>query len=133
MSNHKLLDDRTRYLNATTGTRILKVTVSKRLYERGLFARRPAVYVPLTSMNRRVRSAGCRQRRDWSMDPWVTTHSHLSLNTDSRCMFIWRGPGTRYLPSNAHEIDNYGRGGLMVWKASCWMDIHLSISLKEAL
>ncbi|GFW60139.1 transposable element Tcb2 transposase [Trichonephila clavipes] len=24
-------------------------------------------------------------------------------------------PGTHYLPSNVHEIDNYGVGGLMVW------------------
>ncbi|GBM04249.1 hypothetical protein AVEN_41057-1 [Araneus ventricosus] len=46
-----------RDLYATTGTRVSRATVSKRLHETGLFARRPAVCVPLTSTNRRVRLA----------------------------------------------------------------------------
>ncbi|GFU52378.1 transposable element Tcb2 transposase [Trichonephila clavipes] len=37
-----------RYLYASTGTRVLRVTVSKSLYERGLFAKRPAACIPLT-------------------------------------------------------------------------------------
>ncbi|GBL83507.1 hypothetical protein AVEN_53740-1 [Araneus ventricosus] len=53
------------------------------------------------------------------MDQWATIlftdESRFSLNTDSRRTFIWREPGTRYIPSNAHKIDHYGRGGLMVW------------------
>ncbi|GBM32774.1 hypothetical protein AVEN_83740-1 [Araneus ventricosus] len=53
------------------------------------------------------------------MDQWATVlfidESRFSLNTDSRCTFIWREPATRYLPSNAREIDHYGGGGLMVW------------------
>ncbi|GBO25667.1 Transposable element Tcb2 transposase [Araneus ventricosus] len=108
-----------RDLYAATGTRVLRVTVSKRLHETGLFVRRPAVCIPLTSTNRRVRSAWCSKHRDWSMDQWATvlfTHeSRFSLNTDSRRTFIWREPGTRYLPSNVREIDHYGGGGLMVW------------------
>ncbi|GFV01248.1 hypothetical protein TNCV_3374821 [Trichonephila clavipes] len=35
---------------------------------RELFAIRPDVCTPLTSMNRRVRLACCIQHRDWSMD-----------------------------------------------------------------
>ncbi|GBM60678.1 Transposable element Tcb2 transposase [Araneus ventricosus] len=108
-----------RDLYAATGTRVSRVTVSKRLHETGLFARRPAVWVSLTSTNRRVRLAWCREHRDWSMDQWATVffpdESRFSLNTDSRRMFIWREPGTRYLPSNVREIDHYGGGGLMVW------------------
>ncbi|GBM71183.1 hypothetical protein AVEN_113176-1 [Araneus ventricosus] len=46
-----------RDLYAATRTRVLRVTVSKRLHETGLFVRRPAVCVPLTSTNRRVRLA----------------------------------------------------------------------------
>ncbi|GFX85801.1 hypothetical protein TNCV_2472031 [Trichonephila clavipes] len=42
-----------RYLYVAKETRVLRVTLSKRLYERGLFFRRPAVFVPLTSTNRR--------------------------------------------------------------------------------
>ena len=57
---------------AATGTRVSRVTVSRRLNERGLFARRPAVYDPLTSANRRVRLARCREHRDWSTDRWTT-------------------------------------------------------------
>ncbi|GBM77396.1 hypothetical protein AVEN_213857-1 [Araneus ventricosus] len=108
-----------RDLYAATGTRVTKVTVSKRLHETGLFARRSAVCVPLTSTNRRVRLAWCREHRDWSMDQWATVlftdESRFSLNTDSRRTFIWREPGNRYLPSNVREIHHYGGGGLMVW------------------
>ncbi|GBM74208.1 hypothetical protein AVEN_203408-1 [Araneus ventricosus] len=53
-----------RDLYAATGTHVSRVTVSKRLHETGLFARRPAVCVPLTSMNRRVRLARYREHRD---------------------------------------------------------------------
>ncbi|GBN89464.1 hypothetical protein AVEN_258462-1 [Araneus ventricosus] len=53
------------------------------------------------------------------MDQWSTVlftdESQFSLNTDSCRMFIWREPGTHYLPSNVREIDHYGEGGLMVW------------------
>ncbi|GBO24609.1 Transposable element Tc1 transposase [Araneus ventricosus] len=108
-----------RDLYAATGTRVSRVTVSKRLHETGLFARRPAVCVLLTSTNRRVRLAWCREHKDWSMDQWATVlftdESRFSLNTDSRRTFIWRVPGTRYLPSNVREIDHHGGGGLMVW------------------
>ncbi|GBN24071.1 hypothetical protein AVEN_27891-1 [Araneus ventricosus] len=83
-----------RDLYAATGTRVSRVSVSKRLHETGLFARRPAACVPLTSMNRRVCLAWCREHRDWSMDQWATVlftdESRCSLNTDSRRTFIWR-------------------------------------------
>ncbi|GFW31451.1 HTH_Tnp_Tc3_2 domain-containing protein [Trichonephila clavipes] len=42
------------------GIHLSRLTVSKRLHERGLFARGPAVCVSLKSMNRRVRLAWCR-------------------------------------------------------------------------
>ncbi|GFU88651.1 transposable element Tc1 transposase [Trichonephila clavipes] len=70
------------------------------------------------STNWRVRLEWCRQHRDWSIDQWATVlftdESRFSLNSDSRRTFIWRKPGTRYLPTNVREIDNYGGGGLMV-------------------
>ncbi|GBM19243.1 Chorion peroxidase [Araneus ventricosus] len=107
-----------RDLYAATGTRVSRVTVSKRLHETVWFARIPAVCVPLTSTNRRVRLAWCREHRDWSMYQWATVlftdESRFSLNTDSRRTFIRREQGTRYLPSNVREIDHYGGGGLMV-------------------
>ncbi|GBN24544.1 hypothetical protein AVEN_242081-1, partial [Araneus ventricosus] len=124
-------------LSRSTGTRVLLVTVSKRLHETGLFTRRPAICVPLTSTNRRVRLAGCREHRDWSMDQWATVlftdESRFNLNTDSRRTFVWREQRTRYLPSNVREIDHYGGEGLMSGQASCWMAKYLSMSFKEAL
>ncbi|KFM60781.1 Transposable element Tcb2 transposase, partial [Stegodyphus mimosarum] len=108
-----------RGLYAATGTRVTKVTVSKRLHERGLFARRPGACVPLTSTDRRVRLAWCRQHSDWSTEQWATVlfidEFHFNLNTDSRRTFMRREPGTHYLPSNVREINNYGGGGVMVW------------------
>ncbi|GFV64278.1 uncharacterized protein TNCV_1150911 [Trichonephila clavipes] len=45
-----------------------------------------------------------------------TDESRFSHNTNSRRSAIWKEPGTLYLPSNVHEIDNYGGKGLMVWE-----------------
>ncbi|GFX34025.1 transposable element Tc1 transposase [Trichonephila clavipes] len=108
-----------RYLYAATRTCVSRVTDSKRLHESGLFARRHAVSIPLTSTNRRVPLAWCRQHRDWIMNQWAavlfTDESCFSLNTNSHHTFMWREPGTHYLPSNVHEINNYGGGGLLVW------------------
>ena len=107
-----------RYLYAATGKRVSRVTVSKRLNERGLFAkrRRPTVCVLLTSTNWTARFAWCRQNRDWSMEQWPTVlftdESRFSLQTNSRRTFIWREPRTRYLPSNVREI---GGGGVLIW------------------
>ncbi|GFV63312.1 HTH_Tnp_Tc3_2 domain-containing protein [Trichonephila clavipes] len=59
------------------------------------------------------------------MDQWTTIlftyESHFGLNTDSRHTFIWKEPGTRYLPYNVREIDHCGGGDLMVW-ASILLD-----------
>ncbi|GFX18624.1 DDE_3 domain-containing protein [Trichonephila clavipes] len=53
------------------------------------------------------------------MDQWVTVlftdEPRFSLNSNSRCTFIWREPGNHYLHSNVREIDNSCRRGLMVW------------------
>ncbi|GBO13833.1 hypothetical protein AVEN_191936-1 [Araneus ventricosus] len=54
-----------RDLYAATGTRVSREIVSKRLHETGLFARRPAVYVLLTSTNRRVRLEWCIEIGVW--------------------------------------------------------------------
>ncbi|GBM18228.1 hypothetical protein AVEN_39000-1 [Araneus ventricosus] len=89
------------------------------LFPEGFMRRIPAVCVMLTSANRRVRLTWCRGHRDWSTDKWATVliidESRFSLTPDSRRAFIWREPGTLYLPSNVREIDHYGSGRLMVW------------------
>ncbi|GBM48120.1 hypothetical protein AVEN_116836-1 [Araneus ventricosus] len=65
-----------RDLYAATGTRVSRVTVSKTLHETGLFARRPAVCVPLTSTNRRVRLTWCREHR---VGVWIKGRPFFSL------------------------------------------------------
>ncbi|UYV75359.1 hypothetical protein LAZ67_12003626, partial [Cordylochernes scorpioides] len=45
----------------------------------------------------------------------LSDESRFSLNTDSRRVFIWREPGTRYHPSNIREIDSFRGGSLLVW------------------
>ncbi|GFT37079.1 transposable element Tcb2 transposase [Trichonephila clavipes] len=106
-------------LYAATGIRDSKMTVSRRLNERGLFVRRPIVRVPLSPTNRRVHLKWCRDHRNWSTDQWATflftDESRFSLTKDSHLSFIQKKPGTRYLPSNVREIDHYNSRGLMVW------------------
>ncbi|GFX70190.1 transposable element Tcb2 transposase [Trichonephila clavipes] len=63
--------DTSREISAT-GTRVSRVTVSKRLHQRGLVTRRPVVCVQLTSTNGRVPLAWCKHHRNWSMDQWGT-------------------------------------------------------------
>ncbi|GBM04459.1 hypothetical protein AVEN_130845-1 [Araneus ventricosus] len=63
---------------AATGSRVSRFTVSRRLHERGPFVRRPAVRIPLISVNRRVRLAWCRDHRDWSTDQWRQFSSLMS-------------------------------------------------------
>lgn len=108
-----------RELYAATGTRVSRSTVARRLHERGLYARRPAVCVPLTAAHKRARLAWCRQHEPWTRLQWSTVlftdESRFSLDTDSRRTFIWREPGTRYHPSLIREKDHYGGGGVMVW------------------
>ncbi len=60
-----------RDLYTATGTRVTRVTVSKRLNERVFFARRLAVCALLTSTNKRVLLAWCRQHSDWNMEQWA--------------------------------------------------------------
>ncbi|GFV47499.1 transposable element Tc1 transposase [Trichonephila clavipes] len=52
-------------------TRVSRVTVSRRLHERGLLVRRPIVCVSFSFKHRIIRLKRCRIR-DWSMDQLVT-------------------------------------------------------------
>ncbi|UYV63374.1 hypothetical protein LAZ67_2003876, partial [Cordylochernes scorpioides] len=106
-------------LSSATGTRISRQTVYRRLHEGPLYARRPMVCIPLTSAHRRARLNWCLEHLAWTHDQWANVlfsdESRFSLNTDSRRVFIWREPGTRFNPSNIREIDSFGGGSLLVW------------------
>lgn len=106
-------------LAAATGRLVSTSTVRRRLHGGGLYARRPATCVPLTSRHRRDRLQWARQHVHWTPDQWravlFTDESRFSLQSDSRRYLIWREPGTRYHPSNIRERDAYGRGSVCVW------------------
>ncbi|UYV77443.1 hypothetical protein LAZ67_15001039 [Cordylochernes scorpioides] len=106
-------------LSSDTGTRISRQTVYRRLHEGALYARRPMVCIPLTSAHRRARLNWCLEHHAWTHDQWANVlfsdESRFSLNTDSRRVFIWREPGTRYHPRNIREIDSFRGGSLLVW------------------
>ncbi|UYV79837.1 hypothetical protein LAZ67_18000876, partial [Cordylochernes scorpioides] len=110
---------RHREMTSATGTGISRQTVYQRLHEGALYARRPMVCIPLTSAHRRARLNWCLEHHAWTHDQWANVlfsdESRFSLNTDSRRVFIWREPGTRYHPSNIREIDSFRGGSLLVW------------------
>ncbi|UYV78948.1 hypothetical protein LAZ67_17000439, partial [Cordylochernes scorpioides] len=77
------------------------------------------VCIPLTPAHRRARLKWCLEHHAWTHDQWANVlfsdESRFSLSTDSRRVFIWREPGTRYHPSNIREIDSFRGGSLLVW------------------
>ncbi|GBN31427.1 hypothetical protein AVEN_201443-1, partial [Araneus ventricosus] len=87
--------------------------------EGGLYARRPSICVPLTSLYRRERLRWARQHVHWTPDQWMAVlfpdKSRFSLQSDSGRYLIWREPGTLYPPSNIRERDAYGGGSVCVW------------------
>lgn len=133
-NKHATVFQFSRDLYAVTGSWVSKVTVSSRLHERGLFTRRPAICASLTSANRRVCLAWCKDHRDWCRATILfTDESRFSLTTDSHPTFIWREPGTRYLYFNVQEIDRYGSRSLMVWPGIMLTVAWTPMSLKRAL
>lgn len=108
-----------RDLYAATGTRVITVTISKRLNEKGVFARRPSVCVPITSMNRRIWLASSRYHSDWIMEHWptvlFTTESCFSLNTDSRRSFKQRAVKITIM-----AITLFWSGQASCWTTNCY-------------
>lgn len=91
----------------------------RRLHEGGLYARRPAICITLTSHHRQDLLQWARQHVHWTHDQWravlFTDESRFSLQSDSRRILIWREPGTRFHPSHIRERDAYGAGSVCVW------------------
>ncbi|GBM11377.1 hypothetical protein AVEN_13597-1 [Araneus ventricosus] len=125
-------------LDAATGWLVSTSIVRRRLHEGDLYARQPAICVPLASRHRRERLRWAHQHVIWTPDQWrivvlFTDESRFSLQSDSRCYLIWREPGTRYHPSNIRERDAYGEGSVCVWVVSFWVDAQTSMSFHVEL
>ncbi|GBN23586.1 hypothetical protein AVEN_50870-1 [Araneus ventricosus] len=71
-------------LSAAAGRPISRQTVSRRLREGGLFARRPVVCVPLSPAHVRERLHWAREHCSWTPEQWATYSLRMSLDLTSR-------------------------------------------------
>ncbi|GFW98755.1 transposable element Tcb2 transposase [Trichonephila clavipes] len=90
-----------------------------RLNNAGLYARRPAVCIPLTFSHKRDRLNWSLKHLHWSVGEWanvmLSDESQYSLSSDSRRVTIWRVHGTRFESRNITERHHFLPRGVMVW------------------
>ncbi|GFU04062.1 transposable element Tcb2 transposase [Trichonephila clavipes] len=100
------------------------LVISARLNHAGLYARRPAVCIPLTCAHKRARLNWSLKHQHWSAGEWANVmfsdESRFSLSSDSRRVTIWREHGTRFEPRNITER-HFPSRGVMAW-AGIMMD-----------
>ncbi|GFW82830.1 transposable element Tcb1 transposase [Trichonephila clavipes] len=98
-------------LAVATGIRISRQTVYRRLNHAGMYARRPAVCIPLTSAHKRARLNWSLKHQHWSVGEWANVmfsdESRFSLSSDSRWVTIWRERGSRLEPRNITERHHF--------------------------
>ncbi|GFX22094.1 transposable element Tcb2 transposase [Trichonephila clavipes] len=96
-----------------------------RLSHVGLYARRPSVCIPLTSVHKRAPLNWSLKHQHWSVGEWANVmfsdESRFSLSSDSRRVKIWRERGARFEPRNITERHHFPSRGVMVW-AGIMMD-----------
>ncbi|GFU08384.1 transposable element Tcb1 transposase [Trichonephila clavipes] len=106
------------HLRSSTGTTVSTQTVRNRLHVVGLYARRPMVFVRLTSRLRRGRREWATEHVNWRRNEWsnvvFSDESHFSVHPDNRHIFIWRDRGSRNNPTFVHESVRFGGGGVLV-------------------
>ncbi|GFW64673.1 transposable element Tcb2 transposase [Trichonephila clavipes] len=97
--------------SVASGRRIFASTVCRRLYNSGLYARRPVVCVPLNRRQRRACLSWAREHVSRTRQRWAsvlfTDESRVTLESDSVRLLIWRKRSTRYHPSNTVEKHSY--------------------------
>lgn len=81
-------------LTVAIGIRISRQTVYRRLNHASLYARRPAVCIPLTSVDKRARLNWSLKHQHWSVGEWANVmfsdESRFSLSSDYCRVTIWR-------------------------------------------
>ncbi|KFM59169.1 Transposable element Tcb2 transposase, partial [Stegodyphus mimosarum] len=106
-------------LTVAAGIRISRQTIYRRLNHAGLYDRRPAVCIPLTSAQKFARLNWSLKHQHWSVGEWANVmfndESRFSLSTDSRWGTMWRERGTRFEPRNISERHHFPSRGVMVW------------------
>ncbi|GBM97971.1 hypothetical protein AVEN_202740-1 [Araneus ventricosus] len=119
-------------LCAAAGRSISRQTVSRRVHEGVLFARRPVDRVPLSPMHVRAWLHWAREYRSWTPEQWghflFMDESRINIQNESRRAIIWREPGTRYRAPNIVETDHYRGGRLLAWAGiatNCRTDLYV--------
>ncbi|GFS69906.1 transposable element Tcb2 transposase [Trichonephila clavipes] len=89
-----------------------------RLNHACLYARRPAICIPFTSVHKRARLNWSLKHQHWSVAEWANAmfsdESRFSQNSDSRRVTIWRERGTRFEPRKITERHHFPSRGVMV-------------------
>ncbi|GFW18950.1 transposable element Tcb2 transposase [Trichonephila clavipes] len=115
---------------ALTGIRISRQTVYRRLNHAGLYARRLAVCIPLTSADKHARLNWSLKHQNWSVgegaNVMFSDESQFSLSSDSRRVMIWTERGTCFKPRTITEKHHFPSRGVMVW-AGIMMDDHTDL------
>ncbi|GFS68471.1 transposable element Tcb1 transposase [Trichonephila clavipes] len=115
LNKRSTASDLSRQLSSATDTTVSTQTVYRRLGHIGLYARRLARCVTLTTTHCRLRLTWSREHALWTPQQWscvmFSDESRFSLQSDSRRTLIWREPGTRYNQENTVERHRYGGAG----------------------
>ncbi|GBL74188.1 hypothetical protein AVEN_231067-2-1, partial [Araneus ventricosus] len=106
-------------LSAAAGRPISHQTVSRKLHEGGLFARRPVVCVPLSPAHTRKRLHWTREHRSWKLEQWghvlFMSESRFDIQNDSRRTMIWRERYRDTLSGSKH----HRKRSLQRWRVTC--------------
>ncbi|GFX78451.1 retrovirus-related Pol polyprotein from transposon TNT 1-94 [Trichonephila clavipes] len=100
-------------LTASSKRLLTRSIVRRRLHKCGFYARQLCICAPFTSRHRRERLQWARQHIHWTRDQWSAVlfagEFRFSLESDSKRVFIWREPGTRFLPWHIrpHSFTDY--------------------------
>ena len=98
---------------------VSRQTVSRRLKEVGLRARRPAFKPKLSAENRERRNEWARAHLRWNLAAWgevlFTDEASFELDSKDRRMVCYRRTQQRYNQEMIVEKMNRGYGSIMVW------------------
>jgi len=93
--------------------------VYRRLAERGLYARRLEVCVPLTQFHKRARLSWSPEHQSWTEQDWLhvlfSNESRFSAQSNPRRVFIWKDPGARCHPEASEKSIRFCGTGILVW------------------
>lgn len=99
--------------------RISRMTVTRRLHEHNLHARRPYRAPLLTPQHRQRRLQWARQHLRWTRNDWnavlFSDESRFSLHRADGRERVWRRRGERYAACCIRDVNRWGGGSVMVW------------------